>query len=220
MSRAFGQHQVVSSTGRPGRQPTLEGPRIVLRPWRADDVDAVFDACQDPEVQRWTMVPVLYRREDAETFVGPIADETSAEGGALFAVVDRDGGGLVGSIGLFPPSDGVGEIGYWSTARSRGRGLMTEALVVLCRWAFEEVGLRRLELRVDPGNPASRRLGERAGFEVEGTLRQRSLQRGRPVDDVVLGLLATDPPEHLSRPRQARTGTGLQPARPPHRRRR
>jgi RimJ/RimL family protein N-acetyltransferase len=98
----------------------------------------------------------------------------------------------VGSIGLFPPRDGVSEIGYWSAADFRGRGLMTEALVVLSRWAFDEVGLRRLELRVDPRNTASRRLGERAGFRVEGTLRQRSLHRGRPVDDVVLGLLAAD----------------------------
>jgi RimJ/RimL family protein N-acetyltransferase len=173
-------------------QPTLSGPRVVLRPWRVDDVDAVFAACQDPEVQRWTQVPVPYRREDAENFVGEVAESTRANGGALFAVVARDGD-LCGSIGLFPPQDGVGEIGYWSVAASRGRGLMTEALVLLCRWAFEDVGLRRLELLVDPRNDASRRLGERAGFRVEGTLRQRSLQRGVPVDDVVLGLLVTDP---------------------------
>jgi RimJ/RimL family protein N-acetyltransferase len=50
-----------------------------------------------------------------------------------------------------------------------------------------------VELLVDPRNGASRRLGERAGFTVEGTLRQRSLHRGVPVDDVVLGLLASDP---------------------------
>jgi RimJ/RimL family protein N-acetyltransferase len=174
-------------------QPTLIGARVLLRPWRADDVDAVFAACQDPEVQRWTVVPVPYRREDAETFVGEIAERTRAGGGALFAVVDGPAGELAGSIGLFPPADGVGEIGYWSAAAFRGRGLMTEALGLLTRWAFEEVGLRRLELMVDPRNDASRRLGERAGFVVEGTLRQRSLQRGVPVDDAVLGLLATDP---------------------------
>jgi RimJ/RimL family protein N-acetyltransferase len=174
-------------------QPTLTGASVLLRPWRADDVDAVFAACQDPEVQRWTVVPVPYRREDAETFVGQIAERTEAEGGALFAVVDRASGALAGSIGLFPPADGVGEIGYWSVAAFRGRGRMTEALVLLTRWAFDEVGLRRLELMVDPRNDASRRLGERAGFVVEGTLRQRSLQRGVPVDDVVLGLLASDP---------------------------
>ena len=174
-------------------QPTLTGPRVLLRPWGPDDVDTVTAACQDPEVQRWTQVPVPYRREDAEAFVGEIAPQTAADGGALFAVVDRASGGLAGSIGLFPPREGVGEIGYWGAAPFRGRGLMTESLLLLSRWAFEEVGLRRVELLVDPRNGASRRVGERAGFVVEGTLRQRSLHRGVPVDDVVLGLLATDP---------------------------
>ena len=174
-------------------QTSLTGLRVLLRPCRADDADAVFDACQDPEVQRWTTVPVPYGSDDAVHFVTQIAAETADDGGALFAVVDRAGGELVGSIGLFPPRDGVGEIGYWSVAGFRGRGLMTEALVALSRWALDDRGLRRVELRVDPRNTASRRLGERAGFRVEGTLRQRSLHRGDPVDDVVLGLLAADP---------------------------
>jgi RimJ/RimL family protein N-acetyltransferase len=174
-------------------QPILRGPRVVLRPWREDDVDAVFAACQDPEIQRWTRVPVPYRREDAETFVREIAPETSAEGGALFAVVDAADGALVASIGLFPPTDGVGEIGYWTVAEHRRRGLTAEALRVLAAWALDEVGLRRVELMVDARNTGSRRVGESAGFRVEGTLRQRTVLRGEPVDDVVLGLLATDP---------------------------
>jgi RimJ/RimL family protein N-acetyltransferase len=173
-------------------QPTLTGPRVVLRPWRAEDVDPVFAACQDPEIQRWTRVPVPYHREDAEAFVGEIAPHTAAEGGALFAVVDADGA-LAGSIGLFAPKDGVGEIGYWTAPGHRRRGLTAEALRVLVAWALDEVGLRRVELVVDARNTGSRRVGEAAGFRVEGTLRQRTVHRGEPVDDVVLGLLATDP---------------------------
>jgi hypothetical protein len=64
----------VRDDGRPGRlragQPTLTGARVRLRPWRADDADAVLAACQDAEIQRWTEVPVPYRREHAEGFVG------------------------------------------------------------------------------------------------------------------------------------------------------
>jgi RimJ/RimL family protein N-acetyltransferase len=65
-----------------GPQPTLTGARVSLRPWRADDVDAVFAACQDAEIQRWTQVPVPYAREHAEGFVSGIAAETWAQGGA------------------------------------------------------------------------------------------------------------------------------------------
>ena len=173
------------------RQPELTGPRVRLRPWREDDVHAVVEACQDPEIQRWTQVPVPYRRGDAETFVTDLAAGTWAGGGALFAV--DAGGVLAGSIGLFPPADGVGEIGYWTVAAHRGNGYTAEAVRVLSGWAFAERGLHRLELHVDPGNAASARVAEKAGFRAEGLLRQRFLHRGRPADFVMYGLLPADP---------------------------
>ena len=69
-----------------GPQPTLPGRRLRLRPWRADDAPAVHATCQDPELQRWTEVPVPYLPEHAEQFVGPVAADTWAQGGASFAV--------------------------------------------------------------------------------------------------------------------------------------
>jgi RimJ/RimL family protein N-acetyltransferase len=175
-----------------GPQPTLTGARVRLRPWRADDVDAVFAACQDAEIQRWTQVPVPYAREHAEGFVSGIAAETWAEGGGLFAVEPRDGGRLVGSIGLFPPSDGFAEAGYWTAPGGRRQGYTAEALGLLCAWAFDEVGLRRVELVVDPDNAGSRGVAERAGFRAEGIVRQRFLHRGEPSDVVLYARLATD----------------------------
>jgi RimJ/RimL family protein N-acetyltransferase len=183
----------VPSTEERGAQPELTGSRVRLRPWRDDDVDAVVQACQDSEIQRWTQVPVPYRREDAEGFVGAMTASTWAGGGALFAVEPRDGGPLIGSIGLFPPRDGFAEAGYWTAPGGRRQGYTAEALRVLSRWAFDAVGLRRVELVVDPDNWGSRRVAERAGFRAEGTIRQRFLHRGRPSDVVLYALVATDP---------------------------
>ena len=174
-------------------QPTLTGPRVRLRPWRDDDVDAVFAACQDAEIQRWTEVPVPYRREHAAGFVGETAARTWAAGGGQFAVETTDGTGPVGAMTLFPPRDGVGVGGYWTVAAHRGHGFTGEALRILAAWAFDDLGLRRLELVVDPANAGSRGVAESAGFRAEGVLRQRSLHRGVPVDDVIYGLLAGDP---------------------------
>jgi RimJ/RimL family protein N-acetyltransferase len=176
-----------------GPQPTLTGAHVRLRPWRADDVDAVFATCQDAEIQRWTQVPVPYARESAEEFVRNIAPDTWAEGGGLFAVEPRDGGPLVGSIGLFPPHDGFAQAGYWTGPEHRGRGFTAEALGLLTTWAFEDVGLRRVELVVDPDNAGSRGVAERAGFRPEGILRQRFLHRGQPSDVVLYARLADDP---------------------------
>ena len=189
LRRSGGHDAAVTTPG--GTQPTLTGRWVRLRPWRADDADAVLAACQDPEIQRWTQVPVPYRREDAEGFVGGIAAGTRADGGALFAVVDGGSGDLVGSIGLFPPADGFGEIGYWTVAGHRGKGLTAEALRVLGEWAFAELGLHRVELHVDPANTGSRRVAERAGFQAEGIVRQRFLHRGRPCDVVLYARLVT-----------------------------
>jgi RimJ/RimL family protein N-acetyltransferase len=175
-----------------GDQPTLTGRRVCLRPWRTDDVDAVFAACQDPEIQRWTQVPVPYAAEHAAEFVGTVAPQTWADGGALFAVEPLDGGPLVGSMGLLPPSDGVGEVGYWTAPGQRGRGLTGEALRVLTDWALDVLGVHRVELLVDPANTGSRRVAESAGFIAEGTIRQRFRFRGQPSDLVLYALLAAD----------------------------
>jgi RimJ/RimL family protein N-acetyltransferase len=174
-------------------QPTLTGHRVRLRPWRPEDADAVFAACQDAAIQRWTEVPVPYRREDAVAFVGGVAAEVWAAGGALFAVESTDDVALVGAMTLFPPRAGVGVAGYWTVAAHRGRGLTGEALRVLSAWALDDLGLRRMELVADQANAGSCRVAEAAGYRAEGVLRQRSVHRGRPVDDVMYALLATDP---------------------------
>jgi RimJ/RimL family protein N-acetyltransferase len=174
-----------------GSQPTLPGRRVRLRPWRPGDAPAVFAACQDPELQRWTEVPVPYLAEHAEQFVGPVAAGTWAEGGALFAV-EHDGG-LVGSMGVLGVRAGVAAAGYWTVAGRRGRGLTGEALRVLRDWAFDALGARRLELIADPANTGSCRVAESAGLRAEGVLRQRYLHRGVPGDVVLYALLATDP---------------------------
>ena len=98
-----------------GDQPTVTGSRVRLRPWRGDDAEAVFAACQDAEIQRWTEVPVPYRREHAAGFVGEIAAQTWAAGGGAFAV-EAPGGDLAGAMTLFPPRDGRGVGGYWTVA--------------------------------------------------------------------------------------------------------
>lgn len=49
---------------------TVRTERLVLRPYRPDDADAVYRACLDPDISRWIPLPALYTRADAEEFVG------------------------------------------------------------------------------------------------------------------------------------------------------
>ncbi|OHV37668.1 MULTISPECIES: GNAT family N-acetyltransferase [Pseudofrankia] len=153
-----------------------------LRPWRPDDADAVFAVCQDPEIQRWTRVPVPYRREDAVGFVAAITQVGWRTGtGAHLAVVDATTGGLLASVGLADMRDADGlpgvapggdaEVGYWCAPDARGRGVTTGAVRALCRWGFGGLGLARIRWMALTGNEGSRRVAVKAGFAIDPTPR-------------------------------------------------
>lgn len=165
-----------------------------LRPWQPDDAEAVYLACQDAEIQRWTLVPVPYGRVDAEQYVTRSAPEAWAKGtGAPFAVLDATTGQVLASVGLVKLREsGLAEIGYWCAAPARGRGVTTDAVGAVARWAFGALGIRRLEWRAEVGNWGSRRVAEKVGFTMEGTLRRGLPRRDGTLADGWLGSLLPD----------------------------
>ncbi len=174
-------------------QPVLTGRKVLLRPWAPADVDAVFAACQDPEIQRWTTIPSPYTRRDAVAYITEAAPAAWRKGGAVFAVVQAATGEVAGSIGVDGLSDAVAHVGYWTAPAARGRGLTSDALRTLARWFLEDGGAARVELFVEPGNTRSVQVAEAAGFVAEGVLRQRFVNRGRRADVVMYSLLPGDP---------------------------
>lgn len=193
------------------QDPTVTGeeitaPGLVLRQWRADDADAVYQACQDPDIQLWTRVPSPYEREHAQHFVSELAPSAWANGtGAPFAVTDASTGELLGSCGLVSIEHQLAsaEVGYWTAPWARGRGVAVSATRAVCRWAFESLDMRRVLWQAAVGNHASRLVALRAGFRLEGELRLAdgnplgghagwvgSLMPGDPVEVEVGGLTA------------------------------
>ena len=85
------------------------------------------------------------------------------------------------------------EAGYIVAASARGRGVAVRALVLLTDWAFEELGLERIELRITPENAASIKVAERAGYMREGVLRSVHFKQGKRTDLVVYSRLKSDP---------------------------
>jgi RimJ/RimL family protein N-acetyltransferase len=170
---------------------------FTLRPWRADDAPAVTELCQDPEIARWIpVIPSPYTEADARAFLEHSRRSWELGEAYGFAIVD-DAGDLLGAIGMRVLRFRTGHIGYWIAAPARGRGLATNALKALCRWAVEDLGLERLELVTDPQNAGSQRVAEKAGFRREGTLRSAlEYQDGRRSDSIIFSLL----PEELGSP--------------------
>jgi RimJ/RimL family protein N-acetyltransferase len=175
--------------------PPLATAAWLLRPLVAADIDAVLEACQDVEVVRWTTIPQPYLREHAIGFVADTIEAWELGRDPTFAIVDRETGRMVGCVGLRGEAHGAHamEIGYWMAPEGRGRGLMTEAVRLVSRWALDDLGVERIGLLAYVGNAASARVAERAGFQREGLLRRYAIQRGVARDCIVFSLLRDDP---------------------------
>ncbi|CAL9558879.1 hypothetical protein SUDANB121_04609 [Nocardiopsis dassonvillei] len=175
----------------------LETERLRLRAFIEDDIEDVYTACNDPCLQRWLPLPrpgVPYTRADAEQWCREIAPGLRTGGeGQQWAVTAKDGGRLVGAVGLirvlWPAMNS--EIGYWAAPWARGRGHTTEAVVAVSRWALDR-GFQRLEIKAATGNTASRRVAEKAGFTLEGVERSAMPLHGGRSDLAVYGLVPAD----------------------------
>jgi len=168
----------------------LSDDRLVLRLPAAGDVPAITRACQDEVLQRWVPVPVPYERSHAVDFVASRPERWGADDGEMtFAITDRSDGSLLGMVGLHARDATMREIGYWTAPEARGRGVMTDAARLACRFGFEDLGLARIEWLAGVGNDASWRVAEKLGFRMEGTCRSRLLHRGERIDGWVGGLL-------------------------------
>jgi RimJ/RimL family protein N-acetyltransferase len=154
---------------------TSSAPALVLRPWQAADVPALVDLIGDEALRRWTRWDV----EDAPGAVRWVQAQRrgwAAGDRFAFAVVEADTAGArgerpVGHVVLKRPVPGAAsaEVGYWTVARARGRGVAPRALETLTDWAFTAFagdGLVRLELRHQVDNAASCRVAQKCGYDL------------------------------------------------------
>jgi RimJ/RimL family protein N-acetyltransferase len=147
--------------------PPLTDGVITLRAKGRQDLDALVAICQDPAISRWTRVPSPYTREDAEFWIAAAELDMQADRAINWLAVDAQDE-VVASIAVQGIRAGAGEIGYWVAAPARGRGVATRAVRLAARWALEELGLDRLEIRTHEDNLASQGVARAAGFTETG----------------------------------------------------
>ncbi|HEX2128276.1 MAG TPA: GNAT family protein [Solirubrobacterales bacterium] len=158
------------------------------------DIPAITRACQDPAIQRYTTVPSPYEERHAREWLTAAAAGMSAGTDLALLVVDAGKGDLLGSVGLhsIDPATGRCSAGYWVTEAARGRHVAKRALRLLCRFGFDELDLRRIELWIEPENTGSVGVAESLGFVREGVLRSFMVVGGRRRDMLMYSLLPGD----------------------------
>lgn len=159
----------------------LESDRLRLRPFVDADVPRIVEACTDPATRRFVAgLPQPYTAVTAQAYVAECVWQAATGTKATWAITDREADELLGTIAvmdLLGTDATSGEVGYWMHPAARGRGLMTEAVRLVVRHAFDGGGLdrRRLTLYAAADNRASNAVAGAAGFNRYGT--QRAAER-------------------------------------------
>ncbi|WP_217370999.1 GNAT family N-acetyltransferase [Nonomuraea antri] len=174
---------------------TPAAPALLLRPWRADDAAALVEAYRDPLLRHWTTLHIE-NAEDAARWLeiqrhgwetgerlGFAVHEAPSAPDGRPAIDGRpatdsrpgEGGRLVANVVLKRPGrrPDTAEVGYWTAAHARGRGVAPRALDALTTWAFRTfaaTGLTQLELLHQVDNQASCRVAEKARYRFHQTL--------------------------------------------------
>ena len=131
--------------------PALRDAEVVLRPSREDDVPAIREVYSEPDTRRW-MGWGAELPDDAEARANIARAASAWEDGtwAVFRIADADSDEVIGGINLRFGENDTAEISYFLRTSARGRGIATRAARLVVRWAFEELGIERIEFEYIP----------------------------------------------------------------------
>ncbi|WP_336208453.1 GNAT family N-acetyltransferase [Nonomuraea sp. LPB2021202275-12-8] len=172
----------------------LTGERVRLRALEPADSEPLWRWYHDPEVGRWMdAAPPISLAQNMEkgadrprnTFEQMVLGIETIEGGRFIGYVSLGDTDLIQGEATLQ-SIAIGDRDHW------GGGHATDALRVICRYAFEEMGLHRVTLWVVAANAAAVRVYEKVGFVVEGRRREAFRARGKRHDLLMMGLLESE----------------------------
>jgi RimJ/RimL family protein N-acetyltransferase len=107
-----------------------------------------------------------------------------------FTVIESGSGKRIGSIDIRPYDEPFrGDMGLWIGPPFQGKGYATSAVKRILKYGFETLGMQKIEAKIFVGNIASRRVFEKCGFQLEGTIRRAEIKRGKFVDEWLFGIL-------------------------------
>lgn len=175
----------------------LTGERVIVRPHRLDDFDAMWDAIQQSRDELRPWLPFADQtQEQFRDWLARIVAKWITREMLGMAIIERETGQLVGNIGLMVRGWDIGsfEIGYWLRTSAAGHGYMSEAVRLVTDFAFDHLDANRVMIRCDAENARSAAVPQRLGFTLEGRMRQDfAAPNGAIRDTLVFSLIRDDP---------------------------
>lgn len=174
--------------------PTLETERLLLRPRTMADKDDIFEYASDPDVTQYLIWPTHRSIADTIAFLESTSANSSKRDSIGFVIELKESGKMIGDCAFhhIDTQHHRLEIGFVLNRSFWGKGYMTETVREMIRFAFEEMGMHRVEANCDLENERSAKVMERCGMTLEGVFRDHELRRGRFVTVKVYSILSSD----------------------------
>lgn len=140
---------------------------ITLKPISLDDVQAIFNTInmERAYLRKWLpFVDGTLQENDTFGYVQQVLEEDEI----VYTIFDNDD--FVGLIGFknIDETNKKAEIGYWLSESAQGKGIITLSVRELLLYAFDEIDINKIQIKVAVDNERSRRVPERLGFKLEG----------------------------------------------------
>ena len=160
-----------------------------IRSYSKSDKDSIIKYANNINVSRnlRDSFPFPYTKKDAIEWLRTVCNQKIEMNFALAS--DEE---LIGGIGLMPQPDVYrfsAEIGYWLAEPFWGKGITTNAVIAMTKFAFDNFNFNRLFAAVFEGNPASMKVLEKAGYKLEGRLRHSVFKEGIFKDQFMFSIL-------------------------------
>ena len=168
----------------------IETERLILRKWNMGDINDIVEGLNNINVSKWLAgVPYPYTVDQAKEFIRKTIENDLYN----FAIVLKSENKVIGGTQLtnISRSNGTAGGGIWINEKYQGYGYGQEAFGARIKYAFEDLGLRRLENGYFKGNERSHKMQLKFGYKDEGIRRKRfiSMATGKMEDECITGLL-------------------------------
>ena len=171
----------------------IETERLILRQINHDDVNELFFLRADEAVMKYIDRPRALSLEDAYKHIELVDTLFKNNEGITWAIALRDTPKMIGYIGIWRINKEChrAEIGYASHPNSWNKGIISEAILPVCDFAFNQMKLHSLEANINPENEGSRKVLEKAGFRKEAYFTENYFFEGKFLDSEIYSKLST-----------------------------
>lgn len=171
----------------------IETERLILREYRADDLESVHRYASNPRVTTYTLWGPN-SPEETKAHIDAMLEMQQQEPrtGYEFAATLKESGEMIGGVGIHKNGYN-GEVGYCFHPDYWGKGYASESAAAMLELGFRQLGLHRIYATCRPGNKGSERVMQKLGMQKEGHLREHLLSnKGGFVDSYLYSILIQD----------------------------